>query len=345
MRRLFVAAPLLLLLLGEIGARVLANEWSQFNLFIGAHREFDPTRKVRLRANYGAAGIRINSRGFMGPEFEAKQAPGSYRIVVLGDSCSFAPTARPWPRVMEEALRERFPERGIEVILAACGGYSSVQARQWYASEVVDYEHDLVVAYLGWNDMGQYGPQGLEFKLEEEGYLEEPSWVQRALVDVFLLRSIHVVQGYMERRKPVSLRPMSAEVEALYADHHPVHFEDNLRAIVDLAQSRGRPVYLLNYAGLVVDAPTEDEQRRMHFPRGIGRSVPAYMRLMEIYEGVLAQVSEETGSPLLDIKSLFPTPRQREVFTDSCHFDRRGAEAIGRFVAEAVAGDLREAGD
>src|SRR5712692_8177503 len=37
----------------------------------------------------GAPPIQVNSRGFVGPEFEEPRAPGVARIVALGDSCTF----------------------------------------------------------------------------------------------------------------------------------------------------------------------------------------------------------------------------------------------------------------
>src|SRR2546428_3813693 len=40
--------------------------------------------------NAGGAEFRINSKGFVGPEFEETPAPGMYRIIAVGDSCTFA---------------------------------------------------------------------------------------------------------------------------------------------------------------------------------------------------------------------------------------------------------------
>jgi len=34
--------------------------------------------------------FRVNSRGFLGPEFTEQPAPDVYRIIALGDSCTFA---------------------------------------------------------------------------------------------------------------------------------------------------------------------------------------------------------------------------------------------------------------
>lgn len=337
----YVAALVGLLVAGEIGARTFANEHSRFNIFIGANRQFHPQRKVSLKPGYRAGEISVNSRGFLGPEFEPQKIPGSFRVVVLGDSCSIVPVTRNYPRVLEGILRERYPDRRFDVINASCGGYASAQARHWYETEVSEYEHDMLIVYIGWNDMGQYGPEGLAFKLDEVGYVDEPSLLQRALLHVYLLRSFSVIHGYWERSRAVSLEPLTAEEKALYAGWYPRHFEDNLRTIIGLAQARGRSVFLLDYAGLVTASPTEQERRRMHFPRGTGRRLAKYWALLEAYEGVLQEVSSQTGAPLIDIKSLFGTPEERLVFADSVHFDAAGAERIAAHVADSIAPYIR----
>lgn len=128
----------LLLISGEIGLRIFAGRDSRFNMRIGASKEWDPYRRVKLRRNYTGGNMRTNSRGFEGPEFDAKQPPGSYRIVTLGDSASVMPVPNNYPRHLERCLRQKCPDRQIDVINASCPGYDSGQARIWYEREVDD---------------------------------------------------------------------------------------------------------------------------------------------------------------------------------------------------------------
>ena len=322
---------------GEVGLRVLADSNSKFNIFIGAGREWDPTRGVRLKKNYEGAAIKTNSKGFLGPEFESEKPAGGYRIVVLGDSCTFMPVRGNYTSMLQDRLRQQRPDRTIDVINASVPGYDSYRARKWYEDEIDAYEHDMLIIYLGWNDMGQFGPDALKHKLHEQGYLEKPTLLQRALVHSYILRSTYVVKGYMERRRPVSLHSLSEEDARRYIEFYPIHFQENIEAIVRLAKSRDRLVFLLNYAGLVSSAsPTEDELARMHFPRNIGKSLPKYRLLKASYDRALQTVSENTRTPIIDIESLFSTPEQRKVFHDSMHFNRNGSEQIGRRVCDEI---------
>lgn len=340
-RRMILLATLGLLASGEIALRVVASRDSKFNVFLGAEKDFDPVRRTRWKKNYSLGDFKTNSRGFLGREFDNKKPAGSYRIVCLGDSASVIPPRKTYPAALEERLRAELPHKSIEVINASCSGYDSQQARSWYETEVDGIEHDMLLIYLGWNDMGQYNPDGLVFKRAGMGYLKEPSLLDKAILNIYLLRSIYVVRGFLERRQEFSTEPLVGDDLAKYASFYPTHFEENLLAIVRLAQSRGRRVCMLNFAGLVVENPTVDEQRRMHFPRGMGRRLPKYLALMESYEKALAKVSREANVPIIDVESHFKDPASREVFSDSAHFDERGSAIFAEVVSDAIKADIR----
>jgi lysophospholipase L1-like esterase len=330
---LLLAIPVLLATL-EGAARVLASRDSRFNVFIGGSREFDPVRGQRLKRSYVAGEIHTSSLGTLGRDFEPGRPASVYRIVVLGDSCSFMPPARPYPLVLEELLRRRLGRPSVEVVNASCPGYDSFQARAWYEDEIDAWDHDALIIYVGWNDLAQYNPDGLAYKLEERGYLPEPTPIQRALIGSYLLRSLYVVGGYLERRGAVSHEPLSAEEERRYAAFRPERYEENLNAIVARARRRGRPVFLLGLAGLIREGATAEEEARMDFPRGMGKSVAKLVAVKSAYRAAQARVP---GATLVDLEPLFATEEERRSFTDRVHWDARGAERVAARLLDAVA--------
>ena len=340
-RRILLLSVLGLLSAGELTLRYFANRDSKFNIFLGAEKEFDPVRRTRWKRNYHVGDFNTNSRGFPSREFETRKTPGSFRIVCLGDSASVIPPRKSYPAALEARLRALLPGRQIDVINASCSGYDSRQARAWYEGEIDSIEHDMLLIYLGWNDMGQYNPDGLVYKQQETGYLKEPSLLDKAILNIYLLRSIYVVRGFLEKRQTFSTEPLTGDDLAKYAAFYPTHFEENLLAIIRLAHSKGRTVRLLNYAGLVVENPTADEQRRMHFPRGMGRRLHKYLSLMNSYETALDKVSKETGTPIIDVESRFVDAESREVFSDSAHFNERGSEMLAEVVAGAIKSEVK----
>ena len=80
----------------------------------------------------------------------------------------------------------------------------------------------------------------------------------------------------------------------------------------------------------------EKELARMHFPRNTGKSLEKYKILKGSYDKALSKISTDTNVPIIDIESLFESPERREVFTDSMHFNKNGAEVIGSFVSDQI---------
>lgn len=336
-KRYYLLAFVLLFGAAELALRILGGRDSVYMIRMGAELEWDPVRHFKLRKNFHSGDIHLNSKGFMGPEFNAGKDPGSYRIVTLGDSASVMPASHNYPRQLEVCLRRMIPHKKIDVINASCPGYDSRTARSWYETEVDGYEHDMFIIYIGWNDMGQFNPDGLAYKLNETGYLKEPNLFQQMILNCYVLRSVYVIQGHWERRGNLSFTPLDADEAKRYADFYPIHFEKNLRALVDLAKSRNRKVFLLNYASILNEAPTPEEQRRIHFPRGMGKKLAKYLALKMSYEAALHKVASETGTPIIDIESIFRDPESRKVFSDAMHFEAEGADRIADRVATEVA--------
>jgi lysophospholipase L1-like esterase len=189
--------------------------------------------------------------------------------------------------------------------------------------------------------MGQYNPDGLVYKLDETGYLKEPGVVDKLILNVYLLRSIYVIRGYWERRQQFNTDPLTADELKPYEEFYPTHFEQNLKTIIELAKAKNRVIYMLNYGGLVVENPTDEEKAKMHFPRGMGRRLAKYRSLMKLYESALTKVSGQTGVPIIDVKEWFADPEHRRVFTDSAHFTEEGSDMFAEIVADAVKQDIR----
>jgi lysophospholipase L1-like esterase len=155
-----------------------------------------------------------------------------------------------------------------------------------------------------------------------------------------LVRSIFLIIALWTRDEPepFSTQPLSAEEAKVYGDFYPAHFEKNLTAVIELAKSRDRRVFLLNFADVVTESATPDEQRRARFPRGMGRRLHKYLALKKSYRAALRTAAEKTDTPILDIASLFMDTESRNVFTDTIHFTPEGAERIAAYVAKHING-------
>ncbi len=114
---------------------------------------FIPDRELIWKLN-PSSGHGINSFGFRGREFKKKKKDDVYRIVCMGNSCTFEikiPGKNTYPIILENMLNENSKKR-FEVINAGVPGYSSFQMLKYFKKSVVNYNPDMVIIQYGEND-------------------------------------------------------------------------------------------------------------------------------------------------------------------------------------------------
>ncbi|MCH6552446.1 MAG: hypothetical protein IH804_10640, partial [Planctomycetes bacterium] len=84
-------------------------------------------------------------------ELPAVRPPGEFRVLAMGDSCTFLGEPRPWPEVLEERLAGGVGAP-VRVLNAGVPAYSSLQGRRFLESRLDELDPDVVTLYFGWND-------------------------------------------------------------------------------------------------------------------------------------------------------------------------------------------------
>jgi len=111
-----------------------------------------------------------------------------YRIVCLGDSNTFGqdlPYAQTYPAILQDLLREQYPELDAVVISAGVCGDTSVQGLARLERDVLSYKPHIVVSAFGLND-GNLGYWALDPIREREMYAEQSragrieSWLEHS---------------------------------------------------------------------------------------------------------------------------------------------------------------------
>jgi hypothetical protein len=127
----------------------------------------DPVRGQRLAANYDGwfAGVpaHTNALGFRDTrEYSLAKSPGTFRILVLGDSVTFGHGAlyeTSYPYLLEQRLRDWRPDVKWEVWNLGIPGYNTAQELA-YLNEVGErYAPDLVVVGFFPNDFTGFEPK------------------------------------------------------------------------------------------------------------------------------------------------------------------------------------------
>ncbi len=109
------------------------------------------------KPNIQTARLHTNAMGFRGPDFDQQKATGTFRVVVLGGSHVFGWGASndeaTIPAVLERVLRERYPQRNIEVINAGRRWYNSTQALILYETVLTHLSPDALVFMGGYTGL------------------------------------------------------------------------------------------------------------------------------------------------------------------------------------------------
>ncbi|HVS19293.1 MAG TPA: SGNH/GDSL hydrolase family protein [Planctomycetota bacterium] len=151
------AAVAIFVLLAELGARLA--ESGPMSLYDSSPYAEDPTgvlphvHRPDFRGRWDSTWYETNSRGWRGPEAPQAKPEGEFRIVALGDSCTFGKgvlEAETWPRVLEAELSRDLPEgRSVRVVNLGVNGYATRDYVRVFETVGAALQPDLVI--LGYN--------------------------------------------------------------------------------------------------------------------------------------------------------------------------------------------------
>jgi hypothetical protein len=99
---------------------------------------------------------RINDDGFRDRIYTRPKPPGTFRVVVIGDSIAFGygvDERDAFPKVLEARLAELAPEAHIEVVNLGVSGYNAYTEAELLKDVGVKYEPDLVLLQFCINDL------------------------------------------------------------------------------------------------------------------------------------------------------------------------------------------------
>jgi tetratricopeptide (TPR) repeat protein len=189
---------------------------------------------------------------------EPKQE-GEYRIYVLGASAAqgFPKPAYSFGRMLEVMLQESYPAVRFKVVNAAVAAINSHIVLP-IAKDCLDHEADLLVVYLGNNEVvGPFGP-GTVFA----GFSPSLSII-RASLGAKRARTGQLMGNLLNlgRQKSAGWAGMEMFVEKRVAADDPRmrrvygHFRDNLSDIVEAARDRGVPVVVSDLVTNLRDSP------------------------------------------------------------------------------------------
>lgn len=324
----------LLLLIGEGSIRVWAyyfrTPYERYN-YKTNRLELIPNTSLNLNGTI----IQINSKGFAGPEFEREKPANIFRIFALGDSCTFTP---PWmkayPALLQAELASRNPGTNVEVINAGIEGYNSTYALGRLREELLQYNPDMVIIYVGWNDLMKSNP-------ESQSDAGKFQWLALALEQSYLVKAYKKLMFYYLR--PLVMKPKVGEneQEAHAFDHFvPATYKRNLEAMATILHDRHVEALFVTRPTVVSEGMTEEDIERSNviFPYYAGAySITQFLSLHNAYNQVTREVARSLGVPLVDLDEMFNRYDKRDLFWDTMHPSYKGHGLIAQALADKIA--------
>lgn len=333
-RGLLYSLVIVSVLLG--GTEVVLRLWA--NYFRVAYLTYDavrgrPVLVPNARVENGSEHVAVNSKGFVGPEFDKKKPSDTLRIIALGDSCTFAGGwyETTYSGLLAQFLKDRHPDKRIEVINAGISGFNSEFALARLRDELLEYQPDMVTLYIGWNDLMKTNPTNpAAVRRYEYGGL----W--RTLNESYLLKLYSKILFYYLR--PLLMKPkLNGDLEGVSAFDHfmPAVYHSNIDAIATTLQAQGIRTLFMTRPTAVRLGMTQDDidQEHIFFPYFAGAySLERFLSLHRSYNRAMEDVAHSHQIPLVDLDALFNTSRKDSLFQDTMHLSDEG----NRIVAEAL---------
>jgi lysophospholipase L1-like esterase len=319
----------------------------------------DPLLGFKLRQDLIMPdGQPLNRAGFRTHEFTPKRS-GVYRILTLGDSCTYGIVTtnffqyipEPYAQRLERIVAERAGPGKVEVLNAGVAGYNSFHGVMLMRTKLRGLAPDLVTVRFGWNDHFMSGQSG-----RGQAFREPESALSLAIQDLLLRTALYTlfrrVEVEVQALGRAAHKPTVADVPQEWVPIVPrEQYKHNLRRIAEIARGRGAEVWFLT----APHAFETDENRGQYdkFPNQPSaklllafNAIPSFDRLIEIHESYNAatlEVGTELNAPVIDMAELYREHASEHLFTstDVPHPTQEGhnleAEALyTRLVAEGV---------
>jgi lysophospholipase L1-like esterase len=283
----------------------------------------------------------INSKGFVGPEFADQPPAGVYRIIALGDSCTF--TTGIWnvayPALLQSSLNSAKEPAKFEVINAGIEGYNSSFALARIKEEIISYQPKLVTIYIGWNDLMKVNPDNLSDtgKYSVLAAVLDESYIIKALKKVIFI--------YL---RPWLFQPkVTGDAGDAHAYDHfvPTIYRANLVSMINVLRENKIDLMLFTLPTVVRRGMTRDQLKKHNvlFPYFAGTySIDKFLSLQRAYNRVIRAVGHENNVPVVDLEEIFNQQSKDELFWDTMHPNEKGNLLIARSIFEKLQETRRE---
>lgn len=327
---------LCLLSIGEVTVRIWAywfrTSYERYNPNLG---RFELVPNTRYKTKGGKEFV-INSKGLLGPEFDSIPQDRTYRIIALGDSCTFGSGnwAETYPAILQQRLNSGGSRTKFEVLNAGIEGYNSQFALGRLKDELLNYKPKLVIIYIGWNDLMKVDPANAS-ATEQYALLAnlfEKSYLMKAYKKLLF---VHL--------RPLLFQPKVGDAEQdshAYETYTPYTYQANLESMISLLKRNSIQIILLTRPTVVRRGMSLEDIKKnnVFFPHYAGSfSVGRFLSLHKAFNSVVLRLGKGHNVPVLDLDEIFNrAPDKSPLFWDTMHPSEKGTQLIATSLYEKI---------
>ena len=315
----------------------------------------DPYYGYNLKAGYSGDGVTINSLGYKNDEFSIKKSEGTKRVFVLGGSTTMGSDLKnveTYPYYLNNLLKSY----GYEVINAGVGGWHTYHHLLRLKKEIVNYEPDILIFFVGWNDFGVAGKlgdtwtsrtttgSGVDFKREEARQL-------KTRIKIFLYKYSSTALLLRRWVGPLFVKKFKPSAVDSYTDvlkRKDVFdtFEDRLDYFVQFAKSNNCSIYFLLYPFDIRNShKAEDETAfRETYPNNWDDArnwKDSYLIAQDLLHNRIKNIKDKYPDfvNLIDARTAFesiPPKKRIKLFADIVHFTPDGNKLLAEIISSCI---------
>jgi lysophospholipase L1-like esterase len=301
------------------------------------YQVLDPVLGYALKPGYSANGISINSLGFRGSEVTPEKPRGTTRIFAIGDSTTFGLSGDdcPYPFQMQRILDGQYGLGRFQVINAGVEGYGVDYALRLLDSRISTLSPDIVIFYIGWNDLystNPYNPKLPDHSEQMNPESRDLSWNARmlyALDALYITKAVKkVIYVYLPSVLPANHFSVSPKFTT--------YFRTRLRQMIDTSRKmHARPV-VLTLPTLLSKQMSSSAIAMLHYPWLARGDRGFFLEMYQQFEDAIRETAQAEAVPLIDAASYFAELNRDGLFFDTLHMHCDGYGELARYVVSEL---------
>jgi lysophospholipase L1-like esterase len=348
---------ILVVFVSEFALRIKYKQYESTN-YRATIDNFDPFLQGKTAKNDN---LPVNSLGFRGEEIQENKPENTFRIVVLGGSTVLnreVAYEKNAVRLLEKKLRQKYPQKKIEVINAGQSGYTSEHSLIQYMFKIRDLQPDLLIMWHGINDMGvsctypgqTYGSYKSDYshafgplaKIVFDYFRPQPV-IQIKLVSADFLLQAFRDNLYSDVTKHLFIKRLEQQAKNYRENKNTIFthefpslnaYQRNLDYFILLTKEQNTPLILGNQPNIFIQNPTIKETEKILSPRLVcikdnkNYSLESLHYGVTLFNNTTKKIAEENDVLFVDLDN--KVPKNLSHFVDSVHYTEKGNEVIAQ---------------